>query len=303
MTPSADEGPAGSFVPLSPDATGGTTLGTRVATGTLARSADALAPRGVGEILDAGIDALRERFLACLGICFVLWLPARALTPFFGQHIVAPDAGAHEIVHVIAMVLTVFVLPWLVEVVAAAVVCALVYGGPDAEPLSLRRALWRALTSAPRLFGLTVVVTISIAVGMCACFVPGILLLWKFSLATPVLVLERETVVGAIQRSWMLTAGSFWRLLAIVLMQLVLKTPFSSVTALDDPNAREPVIEALGIGEVGFDIAYVVLSSLLLAIGTALTAATLAAYYVDTRVRREGLDLRLQLDALRAEPA
>ncbi len=135
--------------------------------------------------------------------------------------------------------------------------------------------------------------------------VPGYLafLLWmtaRAGLAVPALMLERVGVLTALRRSRELTRGSFWRVLGILLLglvitlvaQLVLVVPFKVGNVVytfanpDDPLAEAslaaPQIFLSAVGSV-----------LAVAVVYPFWAGVCTLLYIDQRMRREGLDVEL----------
>ncbi|WP_432506061.1 glycerophosphoryl diester phosphodiesterase membrane domain-containing protein [Kineococcus arenarius] len=124
--------------------------------------------------------------------------------------------------------------------------------------------------------------------------------LWvKWSMATPVLLLEGLSVRRSLGRSWRLTRGSFWRTLGILLLTAVVvgvlvtavATPFTLVgtflAALLSTATTEwtGLVVSQGVGTLGSIVGSVV--------GYPFLASVTALVYVDLRVRREGLDVEL----------
>ena len=111
-------------------------------------------------------------------------------------------------------------------------------------------------------------------------------------LSTPALMLEKLGVIAGLTRGWRLSRGSFWRLLGIYLLTSVIVGvvasiivgPASMIAMLVSVNPYSDPL-ALAITGVGS-----VLGSVLT---TPFTAAVVALLYIDTRVRREGLDVEL----------
>ncbi|GAA3759888.1 hypothetical protein HDA32_004766 [Spinactinospora alkalitolerans] len=122
----------------------------------------------------------------------------------------------------------------------------------------------------------------------------------KIALAMPAVVLERIGPARALGRSWALTRRSWWRvfgilLLTMLIVQLVgslLSTPFSmgsmAVLFLAPDAAWSPIANS-ALTYVGM-----VLSA---AVTSPFTAGATALLYIDLRMRREGLDLKLQAAA------
>jgi hypothetical protein len=131
----------------------------------------------------------------------------------------------------------------------------------------------------------------------------AILLGVKLGFVSPALVLERAPLGAAIRRSWALTRGFFWRLLGIQLLVAVMigiatsivVTPVSFavslITGLTLPNggdvATYETLAGVNLAVTGF------FTAIAGAFGLVIQTATTGLLYVDTRMRREGLDLVL----------
>jgi hypothetical protein len=63
---------------------------------------------------------------------------------------------------------------------------------------------------------------IGIALGLLALIVPGLFLLTRWVLVTPVVVLERLGATDALRRSWQLVRGNGWTVFGVILVTLVL---------------------------------------------------------------------------------
>jgi hypothetical protein len=112
----------------------------------------------------------------------------------------------------------------------------------------------------------------------------------RFSLAAPAVVLERLGPTNALRRSWRLVTGSFWRLLGIFLLTvlivlvagLVLQIPFDIGRAVLGSASAAGIILA-GIGGI-----------IVGAITRPVLAGVTVLLYLDMRMRKEGLDLALR---------
>ncbi|WP_415840795.1 glycerophosphoryl diester phosphodiesterase membrane domain-containing protein, partial [Nocardiopsis rhodophaea] len=122
----------------------------------------------------------------------------------------------------------------------------------------------------------------------------------RTSLAMPVAVLERLGPGQSLARSWRLTRGSWWRVFGILLLSAlvaalvsgILSTPFSlvgMVAAITAPGAAWVYVVGGTTSFVGTVIAGALTVPFVVGVTTLL--------YVDLRMRREGLDLRLQAAA------
>jgi len=136
-------------------------------------------------------------------------------------------------------------------------------------------------------------------------------LTWRFWVAPTALILEDLGAIDALKRSWRITEGSAMRWLGVFVLSLLLVSFFSGVAGIgDDPGLRDMLLEATGVPLPVFNVLFVGVSSLFMGLATALSAAIITSYYLDTRIRREGLDLLMRLERLqslgdsgRAEPA
>ncbi|WP_116244913.1 glycerophosphoryl diester phosphodiesterase membrane domain-containing protein [Nocardiopsis sp. FIRDI 009] len=148
--------------------------------------------------------------------------------------------------------------------------------------------------------GIAVIVLAVAAVVACVC-----VFLWiavRIHFAMPVVVLERIGVFASLARSWRLTRGSWWRVFGIILLTMVLvgfvggllTTPFTvgslALVFLFPVASWMPVASGviIYVGEVVIN-----------AFTTPFAVGVATLLYIDLRMRREGLDLRLH-EAARA---
>ncbi len=124
----------------------------------------------------------------------------------------------------------------------------------------------------------------------------------KLSLVPSALVIERMTLGRAIRRSWSLVKGHFWRTFGIqVLVSLMLsiaasvvETPVSIIGELlaVSSNPTDPA-QAVKSALTGIAVVSALVGALVGTVTSIVTSATSALVYIDLRIRREGLDLRL----------
>src|SRR5690625_2730807 len=107
---------------------------------------------------------------------------------------------------------------------------------------------------------------------------------------TQVVVLERQPVFQAIKRGWLLTRGSFWRLLGIYILASligsvvasIIATPLSVIAGLVAVVSLTSSAALLGASTV---------VSLMITIPFSASVASIL--YIDVRMRKEGLDIEL----------
>jgi hypothetical protein len=188
---------------------------------------------------------------------------------------------------------------------------------------------WRdARPRLPRLFGL-IFLLLLIGVGLVAVGVaPGILVavagsagagaalavlgglgasvvaIWlmiRFSLASPALMLEKQSIRKSLSRSAKLVRGSWWRVFGIQLLATVIANiiamiiviPFAVVAGLFSGDGVSGIVDGTG----GLGWTFLIISGIGSVIGSMLTfpinAGVTVLLYIDQRIRREALDLDL----------
>jgi hypothetical protein len=115
----------------------------------------------------------------------------------------------------------------------------------------------------------------------------------KLAVASPALVIEGVGPIGALGRSWRLVRGSFWRVLGILLLALVITSVLTGII-----TAPLTILGMLVSGVEGDLLLSTVITSgvatLLAGILTLpFTAAVTGLLYTDLRMRREALDIQL----------
>jgi hypothetical protein len=127
----------------------------------------------------------------------------------------------------------------------------------------------------------------------------------KLSFAPTLIVLERLPIVAAIERSFALVRGDFWRVFGIRLLAVMLAGLISGAVAMPFSLGSQALIFIGGTASTA--LAGLVLASIGGAIGQILTAPFTAGVvvlqYTDRRIRAEAFDLVLQTGAGIAQPS
>lgn len=134
------------------------------------------------------------------------------------------------------------------------------------------------------------------------CFVALAWVGTRLAVVPSVITIERETVRGAVRRSWRLTGRSFWRTFGtrvlawtmIWLATMLITVPFALLTQLLTGvlAGNGDMGDALTIEGIASAV-LVIASAAIGAIGLVITTSTDALVYLDLRMRQEGLDLEL----------
>ena len=167
------------------------------------------------------------------------------------------------------------------------------------RPTNLKACLRVGLSRLLPLLGTVLLVGVGVGFGIVACIVPGIILFVRWNYANQAVVVERAGPLAAIKRSYWLTAGRFWPLLAIIMLSLILAGIVSSVLTgiLGAIVAAITHSNRLATAATGF-VTGVVAGGLTLPFSAAVSVIT----YLDLRVRREGLDVQLLVQGISPHP-
>ncbi|MGW7199190.1 glycerophosphoryl diester phosphodiesterase membrane domain-containing protein [Streptomyces chryseus] len=297
-----------------------------------------LRPLGVGEILDGAVSTLRAHWRTVLGITVTVAVISQICDILVQRYLMPapaeldPNATAAEALNqsvdamrsslvnsaptfAITLIGTLFTTALLTMVISRSVL---------GRPVTLADAWREARPQLPQLLGLTLLLPLMAAAIMTVGILPGVLLgggagialslftgtaafvvvLWlmiRFSLASPALMLERQSVMKALSRSAKLVSGAWWRIFGITLLTIVLTfivsmiiaVPFGLIAyAADDglggllsgrtPEFGWPFLIITGIGAV-----------IAASITYPISAGVSVLLYIDQRIRREALDLEL----------
>ncbi|MFJ8631857.1 glycerophosphoryl diester phosphodiesterase membrane domain-containing protein [Streptomyces sp. NPDC093568] len=137
--------------------------------------------------------------------------------------------------------------------------------------------------------------------GMLAAGIVALWLWFRFSLASPALMLEKQGIVKALSRSAKLVRGSWWRVFGIQLLATIIANivaaivviPFTFLGAALSGDATTNILE--GSTDLGWT--FLIVSGVGSVIGSMITfpisAGVTVLLYIDQRIRREALDLEL----------
>jgi hypothetical protein len=197
------------------------------------------------------------------------------------------------------------------------------------KPVTTGEAWRDARPQALRLFGLIILLGLIAGVVFAVGVTPGIILavatsgpagvllavlggvgafvvmMWlmiRFSLASPALMLEKQSIRKSLSRSVKLVRGSWWRVLGIQLLATIIASIMSSIIALPfafaamalDGNGITGFLSSAS-NQVGWT--FLIISGIGTVIGSTLTfpitAGVVVLLYIDQRIRREALDIEL----------
>lgn len=164
-------------------------------------------------------------------------------------------------------------------------------GQPAVIKTSLRFAIRRVLP----LVAMDILLFLGLVASFVALIVPGVWLYVSWSVASPVLLIDRVGPARALRRSFRLVRGRWWPTAGVLLVSLVM----GGVIA----GAFEALLAALALSSSHPSVLLATsVVSLAAAVSTIITkpfqAAVVTVLYYDLRVRREGFDLELLAEQL-----
>lgn len=298
-----------------------------------------LRPLGVGEILDGAVSTMRAHWRTVLGITLTVSVIAQAGILLVQRYLLpeppsidrnatgsealrqAADSLRSSLLNsapplLISMLATIFTTAVLTVVISRSVL---------GRPVTLSDAWTEARPRLLPLLGLTLLLALMAAVIMTAGILPGFLIgdtagvglafigllaaggvfLWlmvRLCLASPALMLERQSITASLRRSAKLVRGAWWRTFGILaltwlltlIVTLVIGMPFGLIAvAVDDGGPSSFLTD----GATSFGWPFLIVSAIgdvvIATITYPLSAGVMALLYVDQRIRREALDLDL----------
>ncbi|MEU9761063.1 glycerophosphoryl diester phosphodiesterase membrane domain-containing protein [Streptomyces sp. NPDC001834] len=298
-----------------------------------------LRPLGIGEILDGAVSTMRAHWRTVLGFTLAVSVIAQIVTILVQRYllpepaVVDPNATGPEALRqateslqstlitgvpsmLITLIATLFTTSVLTVVISRSVL---------GRPVSLADAWAEARPRIPQLLGLTLLLTLMSAAIMALGLLPGLLvgstagaglvviglpaslavLLWlmvRFSLSSPALMLERQSITTSMRRSAKLVTNAWWRTFGVLaltwlltaIVAMIIAIPFTIIAVVVDSSGGDsllfdgsmfstwPYLIVSGIGQV-----------ITATIVYPLSAGVMALLYIDQRIRREALDLEL----------
>ena len=259
-----------------------------------------LRPRGIGEILDAAVTLYRARFGQLVRYAAIVVVPVQLfLTLVFlsaqPDHFnVTLNGNATPQLTSTRAELAATVVVLVIGVLTHAFVSAVTTRVVADEYVGFSEPAGQAARTATRRFlavvGVAVLVGLAELAGLFFCFVGVFAAQALFSVAIPVVILERRRVFAAMGRSWELTRSHFWHVLGVVLSASILSALLNVALA-----AVLNIWSARGGSPTSLAIAQGVANSLALLLTAPFVAAAIVTLYFDLRIRDEAFDVQMAL--------
>ncbi|MFG2624947.1 hypothetical protein [Streptomyces sp. NPDC048473] len=298
-----------------------------------------LRPLGVGEILDGAVSTMRAHWRTVLGITLTVSVIAQIAIILVQRYLLpepaaidpnatgsealrqSADSAQSALINSVPSLLITMIATLITTSVLTVVISRSVLG----RPVTLSDAWAEARPRLAQLLGLTLLLALIsaaimtvgvlpgmlvgsaagaglVVIGLLAAFVVVIWLMVRFCLASPALMLERQSITASMRRSAKLVSGAWWRTFGILaltwlltlIVSVIIAIPFSIIAMAVDGGG---IGSFLTDGSTDFGWPFLIVSGIGQVITATITyplsAGVMALLYIDQRIRREALDLEL----------
>ncbi|MFE2931388.1 MULTISPECIES: glycerophosphoryl diester phosphodiesterase membrane domain-containing protein [unclassified Streptomyces] len=298
-----------------------------------------LRPLGVGEILDGAVSTMRAHWRTVLGITLAVSVVAQIASILVERYLlpapprIDPNATGSEALRqatdsaqsTLFSSLPSLLITMIATLITTSVLTVVISRSVLGRPVTLSDAWAEARPRLPQLLGLTLLLALISAAVLAVGLLPGVLIgstagaglallgfmaafcvvIWlmvRFCLASPALMLERQSITVSMRRSAKLVRGAWWRTFGILaltglltlVVAVIVTIPFGVIAVIVDGDG---IGSALTNGSTSFGWPFLIVSGIgeviISTITYPLSAGVMALLYIDQRIRREALDLEL----------
>ncbi|MFD7527638.1 glycerophosphoryl diester phosphodiesterase membrane domain-containing protein [Streptomyces sp. NPDC059849] len=298
-----------------------------------------LRPLGVGEILDGAVSTMRAHWRTVLGITLAVSVVAQIASILVERYLlpapprIDPNATGSEALRqatdsaqsTLFSSLPSLLITMIATLITTSVLTVVISRSVLGRPVTLSDAWAEARPRLPQLLGLTLLLALISAAVLAVGLLPGVLIgstagaglallgfmaafcvvIWlmvRFCLASPALMLERQSITVSMRRSAKLVRGAWWRTFGILaltglltlVVAVIVTIPFGVIAVIVDGDG---IGSALTDGSTSFGWPFLIVSGIgeviISTITYPLSAGVMALLYIDQRIRREALDLEL----------
>ncbi len=258
-----------------------------------------LRPLSTGEILDNAFGLYRRHFAPLAVIVLVV-----SAVPTILELYVQASGGflARPVLGVLTGLLNI-----VLSAIGTAAAVFIVSDSYLGRPVDAWDALSRAVPYIARVAVLSILTTLVVGLGLIVFLIPGLIFISALMVSTQALVLEEDqSPIDAMGRSWQLTKGFRWKVLALVVVTAIIVTIPSmagGIAAAFFSPGIGVLTDSSGL-PIGWYLA-MVLGAVIQLLLYPLMYSVLTVLYYDLRVRKEGFDLEVlaQRPADRDDPS
>lgn len=248
-----------------------------------------LRPLSTGEILDNAFGLYRRHFAPLVVIVLVV-----SAVPTILELYVQASGGflARPVLGMLTGLLNI-----VLSAIGTAAAVFIVSDSYLGRPVDAWDALSRAVPYIARVVVLSILTTLVVGLGFMFFLVPGVIFLSALVVSTQALVLEENrSPTEAMGRSWQLTKGSRWKVLALVVVTAIIV----AIPSMAGGIAAAFLVTGPAVLTdlpMGWYLAMVIGAVVQLLLYP-LMYSVLTVLYYDLRVRKEGFDLEVLAQAL-----
>lgn len=241
---------------------------------------DRVAPLAIGTVLGRAFGVMTGNPVTVFAIAFLFGAVPQSLITFFTGVQAGGDQDAQ------AGLAAIYIGYFLVFILCAALSQAALVRATsaylDGRVASMGECVRTGIVKALPVIGLSILFMLGLMLGFILLIVPALILLVRWSVATPALVEEDGGVIEAFARSNQLTKGARWHVLFLMIVVLVISWLIAAVALI--PAMMIGVRQANATPTV----VGVALSLVTSTVTTALWSTVVTSLYFSLRERREG---------------
>jgi len=246
-------------------------------------------PQSIGRVLDSGFRLFVKAFASALPLSLaaaaVLAVPNIANVLMGGTEQAPGPVPASTVLVLFLVALPIYMI----------LIAALVYrlgAAAEMHEASAGQALARGVRCVLSLIGAAILYFLAMAGGLILLIIPGIILSLSLSFAFIAIVLDGESVVGALKRSHRLVWGNWWRTLGVVSVPVVIVMilylgfgiALGATVVMSNSRPSSDVMITANLVEAAIG-----------GITAPLIYSIMIAQYHDLKLRKEGHDLAARL--------
>lgn len=239
----------------------------------------------MGRVVSRTFGTIGRNAPAFVALAILMVIPQLVLSLYLGVGIGARAAQIDptKLLHNYGMMLIVMLVSMIFGAILQA---ALVHGTVsdlNGKKASFGTCLSTGIGTCLPVIGLSIVLAVGLMLGFILLIVPGVILFLAWSVAVPVLVIEKTGVFATLGRSAELTKGHRWAILGLAVVVWIISFILSMVVL--------PLTAVLTIANAGmFSTApAIALSGLINAVIATITATGTAVVYYELRSIKEGI--------------
>ncbi len=243
---------------------------------------ETLRPRTVGELVAQTFSVVFKKLGKLIGI----WIPFVVLELIIAAVVWAPFRGSGPETTRLALTvsqLCILILNMTLGPIPGAAAIIAISDAFTGKNHSVWQCYRVVIPMIWRLLVLLFVVSLIVLGGMVLLIIPGIILMLRYYVAYPALLVENLSVREALSRSSALTSGNKWRIFGLYLCMLVIGM------------GLELFFDIVKGVTVGFETTNYVVDSLIIicsnTVGSLIGQTAVVALYFDLRVRKDALHL------------